>query len=63
MEGSHGHLDTHEKCHIGFCTPTHTEMDSKKKKREGRSVSRTAGSVPSLKFELSFRQQRFALRR
>src|ERR1700744_2690843 len=27
--GKHGHVL--EKCYIGFCTPTHTQMDSKKK--------------------------------
>ena len=30
MEETHVHA--FEKCYIGFCTATHTEMDSKKKK-------------------------------
>ena len=30
MEEIHEHV--FEKCYIGFCTPTHTEMDYKKKK-------------------------------
>ena len=37
-EGEEGmeetHVHTFEKCYIGFCTATHTEMDSKKKKEQ-----------------------------
>ena len=31
VEEIHEHV--FEKCYIGFCTPTHTEMDYKKKKK------------------------------
>ena len=37
-----------EKCYIGFCTPTRTEMDFKQKKKKKTSGQGLAGYVTEL---------------
>ena len=43
--GKHGHVL--EKCYIGFCTPTHTQMDFKKKKKAERIKGLDLGYFPT----------------
>ena len=56
-------VHTFEKCYIGFCTPTRTEMDSKKKKMSRSMITmerRFWENARSVKLELLRRLVHFS---